>query len=167
LKDDAREKIEDLFRRCGAGVGSYVLVRVGDPELAEEITARVFLTAVRHAHQQNGSAVGWLWSIVRSELARLARERPHQSYPAELTSNEALPDELLERKELAQSLHLALEQLPEAERQIITFKFFLGLGNQEIADATGMTANHVGVKLHRALKELRNHLERVSHERTN
>ena len=39
--------MERLFRQYGRGVGGYLLARTGDPELAEEITARVFLTVVR------------------------------------------------------------------------------------------------------------------------
>ena len=44
LDAENREKIEQLFVQYGRGVGGYVLARVGDADLAEEITARVFLT---------------------------------------------------------------------------------------------------------------------------
>ena len=71
---DARDDIEQLFRRYGRGVGSYVLTRVGDPELAEEITARVFLTVVRRFDQVRGREAAWLWAIVRSELARADKD---------------------------------------------------------------------------------------------
>ena len=76
MTGDQRGEIEWLFRQYGKGVGSYLLARVGDPELAEEITARVFLAVVRHYAQRRGSAVAWLWAIVRSELARHYRRRP-------------------------------------------------------------------------------------------
>lgn len=55
---DARKTIEDLFRRYAAGVSRYAVLRVGSPEFAEEITARVFLAVVRNIHQQHGSPVG-------------------------------------------------------------------------------------------------------------
>lgn len=152
MKEDARKKIEALFLRYGVGVGRYVLLRVGSPELAEEITARVFLTVVRCFHQQNGSVAGWLWAIVRSELSRHYRERPHQSYPPDLAT---MPTDDLEREEADVLLHAALRKLADEEQQLISLKFFLGLSNLEIADATGLTASNVGVKLHRALKELR------------
>jgi RNA polymerase sigma-70 factor (ECF subfamily) len=155
LNEDTRKKIEELFRRCGRGVGSYVLLRVGSPELAEEITARVFLAVVRSIHQQNGSLIGWLWAIVRSELARHYRERPHQTYPADLASASALPLELLEQQERDALLHAALKRMPDNEQQLLSLKYFMGLTNIEIAQATGLTSTNVGVKIHRSLKNLR------------
>jgi RNA polymerase sigma-70 factor (ECF subfamily) len=73
-----------------------------------------------------------------------------------LISPEALPEDRLERKEETDLLHAALTQLSEEQQQLISLKFFLGLRNQEIAQATGLTPSNVGVKLHRSLKELRN-----------
>jgi RNA polymerase sigma-70 factor (ECF subfamily) len=155
LNEDTRKKIDELFRRYGRGVGSYVLLRVGSPELAEEITARVFLAVVRSIHQQNGSLIGWLWAIVRSELARHYRERPHQTYPANLTSAATPPLELLEHRERDELLHAALRRMSDEEQQLLSLKFFMGLPNIEIAQATGLTATNVGVKIHRCLKNLR------------
>jgi RNA polymerase sigma-70 factor (ECF subfamily) len=111
-------------------------------------------------HQQNGSAVGWLWAILRSELARHFRQRPLASCPADLLSNEALPAAEVERKETAALLRACLAKLPDDEQELISLKFFLGLSNQEIAHALGLKPNHVGVKVHRVLKELRNLLQK-------
>jgi RNA polymerase sigma-70 factor, ECF subfamily len=153
---DSQREIEQLFRAHGKGVGGYILARVGDPELAEEITARVFLTVVRRYHQQRGSVLGWLWAIVRTELARHFRQRQPQSPPSEsLPAPAELPPEQLARRELHDCLRAALGKLSEEQRQLIGLKFFLNLRNQEIAAATGLTPSNVGVKLHRALKELR------------
>lgn len=155
MTEEARQKIEDLFLRCGPGVGRYVLLRVGSPELAEEISARVFLTVVRQFHQHNGSLLGWLWAIVRTELARHYRQRPLAVCSTEVASKEPLPLEQMERKERSDVLRACLEKLPDEEQQLLSLKFFMGLGNQEIAEATGLTPSNVGVKLHRTLKELR------------
>jgi RNA polymerase sigma-70 factor (ECF subfamily) len=159
LNEAARKKIEDLFLRHAAGVSRYVRLRVGSAELAEEITARVFLTAARHVHQQNGSAIGWLWAILRSELARHFRQRQLERCPADLAASEALPAEEAERKETAGLLRACLAKLPDDEQELISLKFFLGLSNQEIAQTLGLTPNHVGVKVHRVLKELRKRLQ--------
>src|SRR5690349_7950637 len=66
-ESDRRAQVESLFRQYGRGVGSYVLARVGDADLAETITSNVFLIVVRRIDQCRGSASAWLWSIVRSE----------------------------------------------------------------------------------------------------
>src|SRR5436309_1378434 len=119
LNEDARKKIEDLFVRYAAGVSRCVLLRVGSPELAEEITARVFLSVVRNFHQQDGSVVGWLWAILRTELARHFREKPHQAYPPDLAALSALPAEAMERQERSALLHAALRKLGDDDQQLI------------------------------------------------
>ncbi len=159
MNEEARKRIDDLFRRYAAGVGRYALIRIGSPELAEEITARVFLSVVRNIHQQHGSAVGWLWAIVRTELSRHHREPVRQAYPQDAPSTELMPLDQLERRERDALLTGALKNLPDAEQQLISLKFFLGLSNVEIAETVGLTPGNVGVKLHRALKELRRRLE--------
>jgi RNA polymerase sigma-70 factor (ECF subfamily) len=160
LTEDTRKQIEDLFRRHGAGVGRYLLLRVGNSELAEEITARVFLSVVRNFHQVRGPVAGWLWSVVRTELARHYRQPPLQAFPAELADGDPPPFEQLERAEAAEWLRVCVAKLPEDEQQLLELKFFLGLGNQEIAAITGLTTSNVGVKVHRALKTMRGLLAR-------
>lgn len=160
LTEDARRTIEELFQRHAAGMGRYVRLRVGSAELAEEITARVFLTVVRNFHQQRGSLLGWLWAILRSELGRHYREKPHREVPPDLPATAALPADELERKERDALLHSALTRLSAADQELISLKFFLELSNLEIAEALAVTPSNVGVKVHRALKELRGLLEK-------
>jgi RNA polymerase sigma-70 factor, ECF subfamily len=160
LGADARDEVERLFRRYGKGVGSYVLTRVGDPELAEEITARVFLIVVRRYAQVRGSEAAWLWAVVRSELARHYRGlRPHRPPSDEIADQAASPDEALLRRESHERLSSALDRLPEPQQRLVYLKFFLGMRNLDIAAACGLTPSNVGVVLHRALKQLRAWLE--------
>jgi len=153
---DRREAIERLFVQYGRGVGSYVLARLGDAELAEEITSRVFLTVVRQFDKCRGSAVGWLWAIVRSELARHFRRRrrlvPLGDDPVDLADS---PPQELARREMQQQIRAAMAELSDQQQQIIGMKFFLQVRNKEIAEALGISANQVGVKVHRALRQLR------------
>ncbi len=152
--------IEQLFLRYGPGVGSYLMARLGNAELAEEITSRVFLTVVREYDKCRGSGVGWLWSIVRSELARHFRGRRTQPLPEEIADPRDPPGEALSRRETQCRMRAALERLDEEQQQIITMKFFLRLKNKEIAEALGQTAGNIGVKVHRALRRLQELMEK-------
>ena len=160
MTEDARQEIERLFQHYGAGVGRYVLLRVRSPELAEEITARVFLTVVRQYHQKSASGVGWLWSIVRTELSRHFRQTSLASYPTEMESTEPLPLDQLEREEIIELLRDCLIRLGDEERELIALKFVAGLSNVDIAHALALTPSNVGVKIHRALKTLRSMMAR-------
>lgn len=59
----------------------------------------------------------------------------------------------------AELLYRAIRQLPETDRAIISLHLD-GYDNEEIAAISGMTKNHVAVKLHRIKTELENRLKR-------
>src|ERR1700677_1732952 len=99
LTPEQQKAIEQLFLQYGKGVGSFVLTQVGDPELAEEITARVFLTVVSRFCQLRESVLGWLWAIVRTELARHFRGRRHHvSAHGDLLAHAGLPADQIARQ---------------------------------------------------------------------
>lgn len=162
LTDDRRQQVEELFRRYGKGVGSYVLARVGDADVAETITGAVFLIVVRRIEQCRTSPVAWLWSIVRTELARYFRDRKDfQSLdglavePADPSEHAQDPGRRAERREEGRRIRRALEQLTDEQQTLVYMKFFLDLPNVEIAESLGMTPGNVGVVAHRAVKRLR------------
>jgi DNA-directed RNA polymerase specialized sigma24 family protein len=53
----------------------------------------------------------------------------------------------------------ALERLPADLHEIVYMKFFLDMRNLDIAEATGLSSSHVGVKVHRTLRQLRRLLQ--------
>jgi RNA polymerase sigma-70 factor (ECF subfamily) len=160
--DNRRDKIETLFRTHARGVGAYLLARLGDANLAEAITSRVFLIVVRAIDQCKGSPTAWLWSIVRSELARHFRDRKkHEVLNESLPDPAAEPFEQAATREMQIKMRQALERLPDDQQQLVYMKFFQGMPNKEIAVATGLTASNVGVLIHRALKQLRTYIEPI------
>lgn len=158
--DERRQRIELLFHRFGKGVGGFLLARLGDPELAEELTSRVFLKVVRSIDQLRGPPAPWLWAIVRTELARWFRDRRHlEPLSPDLADPRANPTEEFERGLDQERLRLALATLPEATQQFLYLKFFVQMTNREIAAATGLSESNVGVRVFRALRELRGLLD--------
>ena len=160
MKPADRAAVQELFRQHGKGVGGYVLARVGDAHRAEEITAQVFLQVVRKFHQLRGPAVGWLWAIVRNELAQHFRKRDrHVPLDAPLPARPDAADDEEARQRLHGRLQQALAQLPEEQRHFLYLKFFQHMRNADIAAATGRSPIHVGVIVHRAVKQLRRLME--------
>jgi RNA polymerase sigma-70 factor (ECF subfamily) len=156
LTPTRQQEIERLFRDHGKGIGGYVFARVGDAELAEEITARVFLQVVRAYGQLRGPPLPWLWSIVRTELARHFRgSMTSRPLDESLQDTKLLPGDEIERAESSVLLAMALKRLDESDRELIGMKFFLRMKNNDIAAATGISATNVGVRLFRAIRQLR------------
>lgn len=158
MTEDERRKIEDLFARYSRGVASFVLARVGSADAAEEITSRVFLRVVRKVSQCRRSPAGWLWAVVRTELALYFRSRRGAQPPDAEAPHAALrraQGDLAEQREEQLRMRDALARLPDEHQQIIYMKFYQDMPNTEIARATGRTPSNVGVLVHRSLKRLR------------
>ena len=159
MTDQQRRTIEELFARYGPGVGSFVLARVGDRDAAEEITSRVFAIVVRKIGSCRHSPAGWLWAIVRTQLAQHFRRRRHTETSERLADPAEPPDVRAERREMQRRTRLALGRLPEDHQKLLYMKFYQDMRNVDIAQATGLSASNVGVLVHRSLKRLRALLE--------
>lgn len=61
--------------------------------------------------------------------------------------------------ERSDALINAINQLPELDRLLITYRYFLDLTPAEMADTFGKPAGTIRSRLHRALTRLRQHLE--------
>ena len=100
-----------------------------------------------------------LAAIVRN-AARNARRRHHHAKPhvdvteQPLTTDEPAPDVALDRAETAAQLVTCLGRLGDVHRHVIALRVLEELSGDEAAHELGVTANHVGVLLHRARKQL-------------
>ncbi len=156
LDAELRDEIERFFFQHRRGVGSYALARVCDADEAESITSRVFLTVVRRWHQCRSSRAGWLWAIVRSEIARHFRDlRRNERLDNEISDPSRSPLEVVQHSEAITQMHLAIQQLTDEQREIVYMKFFQRMRNKDIASATGRSAENIGVMVHRALRRLK------------
>jgi RNA polymerase sigma-70 factor, ECF subfamily len=70
--------------------------------------------------------------------------------PAPLTDWREIPLEALERKELREALRMAVAELPDLYRQVFTLRDLEEFNVEETAQALGLSANVVKVRLHRA-----------------
>jgi len=162
------EAFADLYLEYLPRVLNYVRFRVGDEDVAQDLTGRVFERALakRHTLRDEGAFGGWLFRIAHNTVVEHYRgTRPQVSLEAAGESGIAFPSgapspeaEVLQYEE-AQVLWGCIRRLPDRDREIISLKFMGGLRNQEIARITGLKPNHVGVLLFRALRKLRQMME--------
>jgi RNA polymerase sigma-70 factor (ECF subfamily) len=71
-----------------------------------------------------------------------------------------LPEERLTSLETLAVVQAAIEQLPEAQRLVITMRDVAGVDSDEVCDALGISAGNQRVRLHRARARVREALER-------
>ncbi len=87
---------------------------------------------------------------LRKFNGRLAISPP--SRPGTLGPGVETSHEQLEREA---AVTAAMDRLPAADRELISLKFFAGMDNNGIAEATGISVTNVGTRLHRAITKLR------------
>lgn len=165
----ALDDFADLCRDHLPRVLNYMRLRVGEEDLAQDLTAEVFERAVakRHTLRQIDAFGAWLFAIARNTVAgHYRRKRPTvsleqaatQGIPVLVAPDPGPPDLLVLREELSEMLGV-LATLSEREQEIIRLKFGGGLGNQEIARVLRLRSGHVAVLLYRTLRKLRRRLE--------
>jgi RNA polymerase sigma factor (sigma-70 family) len=166
-----RDAFSVLYLRYEAIVAGYLVRRTGDPELAADLTAETFAAAILGAggfRDEGQSAVGWLLGIARNLLSRTwqrgqierrARRRlgvePVAASDASLDRVEALVDDAGPSNPLL----LALDALPDAQREAIRAHV---LGDQpyaELAKELGVPEATVRQRVSRGLARLRTTLE--------
>jgi RNA polymerase sigma-70 factor (ECF subfamily) len=134
---------------------------------AEDGAQEAVISAYRHLSSFRGDAKfsTWLTTIAINEGRKRLRKAKsvaedsideevegHEGdySPAPLTDWREVPLEALERKELREALRGAVAELPGIYRQVFTLRDLEELNVEETAQALGITANVVKVRLHRA-----------------
>lgn len=82
----------------------------------------------------------------------------------EFAGQEKGPEVLLEQQQEAKLVYRALQSLNGAQKEVIILKYINGLDNDQIATILGKKQAAIRQIQHRALKQLRDWLEKEDHE---
>jgi RNA polymerase sigma-70 factor (ECF subfamily) len=149
----------------------YALLRVGRPEVAEDLVQETFLGALRGREQFRGDASErtWLVAILKykliDHLRRSRRERPLSSLGEDEWENElfdrtghwkksprrwTIPGVALEQAELQQALSGCLSKLPARLAEAFSLSEMDELPSEEVCKVLAVSAGNLWVMLHRA-----------------
>ncbi len=142
---------------------------------AEDLLQETFIRMLRalRDYRETGRFEPWLFSIA-ANLARdwlrrqgrsLVTATPGTAEQAETAIVSEAPgvDQRLVQAEQVDRLQQALAELSEAERQVITMRFFSDLSFKEIAAALDVPLGTALARAHRGLKHLKARLEPADH----
>jgi RNA polymerase sigma factor (sigma-70 family) len=155
-------EFEALYVQEWEPVLNFLRLRVGPAEaadLAGEAFARAW--AARGTYDPTRApARGWLWAIVRHAAIDWLRQPDLEArLAAHAAATDVDPEQALERIEDTHVLAAALGHLAPEDRELVALRFGAGHSNRHVADALGLSESNASVRLHRALRRLRQHLE--------
>ncbi|MFQ6019497.1 MAG: RNA polymerase sigma factor [Dehalococcoidia bacterium] len=150
-------------------VFAYIYSRVGNMELAKDLTAEVFEKAFTKGHslRQPEAYTGWLFMIARNVVAghyrNQARGQRYKDQVKELgqqwSRRDDDPPEQAIRNEALSELSAQIRQLSRRDQELLALKFDGQLTNAEIARVMGMSEVSVRVAMFRALSRLRERMK--------
>ncbi len=137
----------------------YFCYKVGDIQLAEDLTAATFEKAWKNRNKFKpsiGQPHAWIIGIARNVSADHFR-RDHRDL-----SMEDLPESLeaankedeIQKKLDFQIILALLNRYPQRERELINLKYGAELNNRQIAHLTGLSESNVGTILQRVVEKL-------------
>lgn len=163
-KSGDRGAAEQLVALLRPRVFRYVLAKVLDPHVADDVTQEVtvtMLTALPRHIDQGRPFTAWVFGIAANKLseARRAdgrrREAAYDEVP-DVAGDEAWePEQAVVRLEAAARVAALLETLPSQQAEVVRLRIAAGLSAEETAAVLGMSAGAVRVAQHRALARLR------------
>jgi RNA polymerase sigma-70 factor (ECF subfamily) len=146
LDTDALAQIHDRYY---GPVFSYIVFRVSQRELAEDMASEVFLRFLRalHARQAPQSTLrGWLFSVaghIVNDHHRHSYRHPQVQISDALEHPGGSLDSTIEVRMLVDDLRRAVTELTDEQQQIIALRFGSELPIQDVARTLGKTEGAV------------------------
>lgn len=166
-----QQALSALYKRFLPVVYRFVLARVDDPHLAEDLTADTFFAVVKdigvtRASDELGFSA-WVLGIARSRIAqhfrrqqiRTAAERELAPAAEPLaTDGEDDPLAIITARESWGAVVAALNRLTEEQRTVVLYRCVLGYPAEEVADLLDKQPGTIRALQFRALASLARYL---------
>jgi len=177
------QRISDVVEREQSRLRNFIRRRVGDPRDAEDVLQDVFyeLVEANRLLMPIEHVTGWLFRVARNRITDLFRKRRPESVSDTAVSGEdddlpqledllpspdAGPEALYARSVLLGELELAIDELPEGQREVFVAHELEGRSFKAMAAETGVSVNTLLSRKRYAVLHLRERLQSVYDEFT-
>lgn len=165
------ESYSAFFRRHVEPITRYSVRRCANPDDVADLVGETFLVALQAAHRyrpETDTALPWLFGIARRLLAKQRRKyvgtrrlevKVSNAFPAFTASEEDSVAAAIDAARQAPALEEAMSRLTRSEREVLELVAYDGLSPSEAAVTLDITPNAARLRLSRARKAVRNHLD--------
>jgi RNA polymerase sigma factor (sigma-70 family) len=174
-------QISEIIARERSRLRNFIRKRVPDPSDAEDIVQEVFyeLVEANRLLMPIEHVTGWLFRVARNRITDLFRKKKPDSFSGAavedkdgellqiedlLPSPDAGPEALYLRHVLLDELELALEELPDEQREVFTAHELEGRSFKEMSAETGVSVNTLLSRKRYAVLHLRKRLQSIHDE---
>jgi RNA polymerase sigma factor (sigma-70 family) len=181
LRQDQDDRIVEVVERERSRLRNFIRRRVPDPRDVDDILQDVFseLVEANRLLMPIEHVTGWLFRVARNRITDLFRKKKPESLNGAgvegeggewlsleelLPSPDAGPDAVYVRNLLLDELALALEELPDEQREVFVAHEFEGRSFKELAAETGVSQNTLLSRKRYAVLRLRERLQDVYDE---
>jgi RNA polymerase sigma factor (sigma-70 family) len=181
LEQDKR--ISEVVQREQSRLRNFIRRRVPDPRDAEDILQDVFykLVEANRLLMPIEHVTGWLFRVARNRITDLFRKQKPESFSDAAVADEddellrledllpspaAGPEALYARSVLLDELELAVDELPEEQREVFVAHELEGRSFKEMAAESGVSVNTLLSRKRYAVLHLRERLQDIYDEFT-
>jgi RNA polymerase sigma factor (sigma-70 family) len=175
VHDGEVENLGILYRRHRDPLFNFFVRLTGSPSLSEDLVHDVFLRMLKYRRTFKHGKVfrTWMYHVARNAQVDSWRKRRHEiSFEGaavdsceSLPSHDPGPDLSLRQRQEVNLLQKALTELSFESREVLVLARFQGLKYEEIARVLDCSVSAVKMRVHRALKELKDQFMRLSKEK--
>jgi len=176
-------QISEIVAKQRSRLRNFIRRRVPNPSDAEDIVQEIFyeLVEANHLLMPIEHLTGWLFRVARNRIIDLLRKKRPEAFSDAavegeggemlhiedlLPSPDAGPEALYLRNVLHDELELALDELPQEQRDVFVAHELEGRTFKEMAAATGMNMNTLLSRKRYAVLHLRDRLQSIYDEFT-
>ena len=177
------QRISEVVKREQSRLRNFIRRRVPDPRDAEDILQDVFceLVEANRLLMPIGHVTGWVFRVARNRITDLFRKKKAESFSDTavagedderlrledlLPSPDAGPEALYARSVLLDEIELAVDELPEEQREVFVAHELEGRSFKEMAARTGVSVNTLLSRKRYAVLHLRERLRSIYDELT-
>jgi RNA polymerase sigma-70 factor (ECF subfamily) len=156
---------EALCKRHAGSLIGYLRKMTQSPHIAEELHQQAWVSVLENIDRFDpkggtGSFKSWLYRIATNKANDQWRSRGRQKVAyagLRLVTESDSPDsqQAMSDTEEVLKLRAAIEQLPEAQRQVVQMRYYGNLKFSEIAEVLGCPMNTALGRMHKATLRLR------------
>src|ERR1051326_8649344 len=161
VRDGDVSKLGILFDRYHGPLFDFFCRMLSNRTAAEDLVQDVFFRILKYrkTYRDESHFKTWMFHIARNtRFDHFKKHRGEVGFPEEgmnIPSQGPFPSQELERDQQTEMLKRALKELPEDKRELLVLARYQGMKYEDIAQLLDIDIGAVKVRVHRAVKELR------------